>query len=109
LSSIPGLQSLGIKNPTKVHRNLNWDQLAEHEAKNKEGVFVSNGKFTGRSPNDKWVVKHPSSEKNMDWGKVNKPIPSEVFDDLYKLCIEHYNKLDEVCIYYLLYFFLMHF
>ena len=102
-SSLAGLQSLGITRPTKVHRNLNWDQLAEHEKRNKEGIFTDNGtfavdtgKFTGRSPNDKWVVKHPSSEGNMDWGKVNKPIKQEVFDDLYKLCIDHYNKLDEV-------------
>ena len=105
-SSLAGLQNLGITRPTKIHRNLTWDQLGEHEKRNKEGIFVDNGtfavdtgKFTGRSPNDKWVVKHPSSEKNMDWGKVNKPIPSEVFDDLYKLCIDHYNKLDEVYVF----------
>lgn len=50
-----------------------------------QGTFVANGtfavdtgKFTGRSPKDKWIVKQPPSEKNLWWGKVNQPISSKV-------------------------------
>ena len=69
------------------------DNLQE-EVKNKEGqVFktdygetfgVDTGKFTGRSPNDKWIVQNVNSEsnKNLWWGNVNKPIEPHVFDDL---------------------------
>jgi phosphoenolpyruvate carboxykinase (ATP) len=37
---------------------------------------------TGRSPNDKFVVREPSSEADVDWGKVNQPISEAHFDAL---------------------------
>jgi len=101
-----GLDKLGINKPSKIHRNLSYPELALYEKKNNEGVFIDNGtfavetgKFTGRSPNDKWIVKSVPSESNIWWGKVNKPISSEVFNDLYKQCIDHYNKLDEIYVF----------
>ncbi len=40
------LDKLGILAPSKlVHRNLNYDELREHEAANKEGQFTANGTF----------------------------------------------------------------
>ena len=63
---------LGIKNPNTIHYNLSKHELFEHETKNKEGtVFktkygdtfgVDTGKFTGRSPKDKWIVKNNESD-----------------------------------------------
>ena len=45
------------------------------------GPFVAvTTPHTGRSPNDKFVVKEPSSEKDVDWGKVNQPISPEKFE-----------------------------
>jgi ATP-dependent phosphoenolpyruvate carboxykinase len=102
-----GLDSLGISGPTVIHHNLPHSELAEHEAKNKEGVFakckygetftVDTGKFTGRSPSDKWIVlnKGSESEKNIWWGKVNQPTTPEVFDDLYNQATGMFNNLDE--------------
>ena len=76
-----------------VHYNLSYPDLFHHEVRNREGkVFqtndsetfgVSTGKFTGRSPGDKWIVKDEFTEKNIWWGKVNQPISSDVFNDLY--------------------------
>lgn len=87
----------------KVFRNLSYADLNSHEAANNEGVFTDNGtfavdtgKFTGRSPKDKWIVKQPPSEANVGWGNVNQPITPAVFDELYKLSIDHYKKLDKV-------------
>lgn len=61
------------------------------------GTFaVDTGKFTGRSPKDKWIVKQAPSEKNLWWGKVNQPMTSETFDELYAKCIKHYNTLDKI-------------
>src|SRR3712207_3078297 len=47
------------------------------------GPFVAiTSPHTGRSPNDKFVVKEPGSEKDVDWGKVNQPFAEEKFDAL---------------------------
>ena len=105
------LNTLGIHNPSKVYYNLSHDELFEHEIKNKEGhIFktkngdcfgVDTGKFTGRSPNDKWIVKNVNSDScdNLWWGKVNKPISPEIFDDLLNKAINHFNTLDNVYLY----------
>ena len=101
------IANLGITRPTMIHHNLNYDDLFKHEVKNNEGavlntkygaVFsINTGKFTGRSPNDKWIVKNldSDSDKNLWWGDVNKPIMPDVFDDLYKTAIDHFNSLSE--------------
>ncbi|KAE9069156.1 hypothetical protein PF005_g29895, partial [Phytophthora fragariae] len=56
-----GLGEFGIQNDCKVFHNLTYEQLADHEKKFNEGTFVANGtfavdtgKFTGRSPKDKF-------------------------------------------------------
>ena len=102
-----GITSLGVTNPTTIHHNLSYPELFEHEKRNDEGVVikakygetfaVDTGKFTGRSPKDKWVVKNVGSESdaNLWWGDVNQPTTPEVFDELYAKAINHFNKLDE--------------
>ena len=103
-----GLNSLGIHKPTTIHYNLSYDELHKHEIKNKEGtVFktkygdcfgVDTGKFTGRSPNDKWIVKNlnSDSDNNLWWGNVNKSTSPEVFDDLLNKAVNHFNTLDSL-------------
>jgi phosphoenolpyruvate carboxykinase (ATP) len=47
------------------------------------GPFVAvTSPHTGRSPNDKFVVREPSSEADVDWGKVNQPMGEAHFDAL---------------------------
>ena len=92
-----------------VHYNLSYPDLFHHEVRNREGkVFqtngsetfgVSTGKFTGRSPGDKWIVKDEFTEKNIWWGKVNQPISSEVFNNLYDTAVNHMNDLQECYIF----------
>jgi len=55
--------------------------------------MVDTGRFTGRSPKDKWVVKNPGSEsdKNLDWGKVNQPTTPEVYKELYEKAVKYFN------------------
>lgn len=98
-----GLQALGITHPTEIYRNLNLEQLNAHEIVNQEGDFINNGtfavdtgKFTGRSPNDKWIVKQSPSEENIWWGSVNQPISPYAFNELEKLVLDHYNTVDKV-------------
>jgi ATP-dependent phosphoenolpyruvate carboxykinase len=54
---------------------------------------VDTGKFTGRSPKDKWIVKNigTESDANIDWGKVNQATSPEVFEELYEKAIKHFN------------------
>lgn len=98
-----GFSNLGMNNDgMKVFRNLSYDDLHEHEINNKEGVLTSTGsysvdtgKFTGRSPNDKWIVKQAPSADNIWWGSVNQPMDEKVFDELYAKVINHYNNVDQ--------------
>jgi len=61
------------------------------------GPFVGITKpHTGRSPNDKFVVKEPSSEKDVDWGKVNQPMTEAQFDTLLTDMKAYLNARDEL-------------
>lgn len=102
-----GISKLGINGPSTIYRNLSFKELFEKEVENKEGKVASaeygdtftvyTGKFTGRSPEDKWMVKNPGSEsdKNMDWNKVNKATTPEVFDELYKKAVAYFNTRED--------------
>ena len=72
------LEKHGIKNVSNIYWNLTTPVLYEHAIRREEGhlshlgpFVVSTGQHTGRAPNDKFIVKEPSSEENIWWGKVN--------------------------------------
>ena len=95
------LESLGLKNINQVHRNLSVESLIEETVKNGEGIIgprgatiVDTGKFTGRSPKDKYIVDEPSSSDKIWWGSVNKKIDEKIFDELYQSVIDYYNSDD---------------
>ncbi len=94
-------KTLGLKSVGKVYQNLSFDELFEHESNNKEGkvsengtMMVDTGKFTGRSPKDKYFVKQSPSSDNIAWGNINKPISAEIFDELYADVIEYTSGKD---------------
>lgn len=79
-----------------VLRNLSVPELVEEAVRNGEGVLtkdgalsVSTGKFTGRSPKDKFVVKDEVSNTLVDWGSVNQPIAEEKFTALLDKVLNH--------------------
>ncbi|MDD6204578.1 MAG: phosphoenolpyruvate carboxykinase (ATP), partial [Firmicutes bacterium] len=85
-----GLEKLGIINPTAVYRNLGPAELVEKALERKEGklsntgaLVVNTGKYTGRSPDDKFVVDYPSIHDEIAWGNVNVPMAPETFDKIY--------------------------
>jgi phosphoenolpyruvate carboxykinase (ATP) len=82
------LEALGLK---VEERNLSRAQLIEKAILHKEGqltengsLSVSTGKFTGRSPQDKYIVQyaHDKSEFPIDWGNINHPIAPEKSEKL---------------------------
>ena len=91
----------GISNAAAEHWNLSTPALVEEAIRRHEGVLahagplvVRTGHHTGRSPNDKFIVKESSSEKNIWWGKVNRPIDSGKFGALYQRMISQLRGKD---------------
>src|SRR6185369_8597183 len=72
-------------------------------ARRNEGEFAEMGPFvartsphTGRSPNDKFVVKENSSESDVDWGKVNQPYPDDKYQALLSDVRAYLNEAKEL-------------
>ena len=90
------LEKLGIVNVAQVYRNLTPAELVEHALKREEGILsasgalvVTTGKYTGRSPKDKYIVDTPGIHEKIAWGNVNKPIEKEKFDSIYNKLIAY--------------------
>ena len=73
----------------RVMWNLGRADLAEEVLSNKEGfltdngaIVVKTGKFTGRSPKDRYVVEDAKTKKTVFWGDINQPISPEIFNGL---------------------------
>ena len=84
---------------SRINFNLGADELYAEALSRSEGVLASNealvvstGKFTGRSPKDKFIVRAPESEKNVWWGTVNRDISQEHFEKLYKKMVAAMNE-----------------
>ncbi|MCW6035380.1 phosphoenolpyruvate carboxykinase (ATP) [Spirulina subsalsa FACHB-351] len=96
-----GLESLGIKNVRHIYRNLSIPKLIEHTLARGQGVLASNGalsvqtgKYTGRSPNDKFIVEEPTSKEEVHWNKLNVPISEANFDLLYRHALSYVQGRD---------------
>ena len=69
----------GIKNYRSVYYNLNETELVEAAVNRSEGteglggsLLVTTGVFTGRSPNDKYIVVSKSNESEIWWENNSK-------------------------------------
>ena len=91
-----GLDRLNIHATAPVFHNLPYPRILRHEVANDEGRItrcgafaIDTGKFTGRSPKDKYIVKRLPSSNDVWWGDVNKPCTPDVFNVLYKNVTGH--------------------
>ncbi|AOV07037.1 phosphoenolpyruvate carboxykinase (ATP) [Sporosarcina ureilytica] len=62
-------------------------------------VSAQTGKYTGRSPKDRYIVEETSSKEKIDWGTVNRPISSEIFDSLYTKVVNYLKEKDELFVF----------
>ncbi|PJJ60638.1 phosphoenolpyruvate carboxykinase (ATP) [Hymenobacter chitinivorans DSM 11115] len=85
------LQPLGFSQTSgEVHLNLTPAELVEHALRRGEGTLTDNGalmadtgKFTGRSPKDRFVVKDANTADSVWWGDINIPFDADKFDQLH--------------------------
>ena len=96
-----GIEALGIINPKAVYRNAAPAFLVEKALERGEGQLsctgalnVHTGKYTGRSPDDKFIVDTPYSHDDIAWGKVNVPTTREIFDALYEKIAAYFQGRD---------------
>ena len=89
LQGTVGLGAQGLAPRGQVHWNLVAPALIQDAVRRNEGQLADMGPFravttphTGRSPNDKFLVKDPSIDGDIDWGKVNQPMDDAHFEAL---------------------------
>lgn len=81
---------LPFASSAKVFYNLTPAELVEHALARKEGKLTSTGafmadtgKFTGRSPKDRYVVKDELTQDSVWWGDINIPLSESHFERIY--------------------------
>ncbi len=94
-----------LKHPQARH-NLSVAQLVEKIHSRQEGSLTSTGavrsetgEYTGRSPQDRFIVSDDISDAKVDWGKVNQPISKELFHRLYDKVTAHLKEKDELFVF----------
>ena len=97
------LSKQGLSPRGRVHWNLIAPELFQAAARRAEGEFADMGPFvaittphTGRSPNDKFVVREARSEDDVDWGKVNQPLAPGKYKLLHNDVVKYLNDRSEL-------------
>lgn len=85
----PDLATHGILHPEVVWWNLPPAALVEHALQRREGhlavngpLVVRTGEYTGRSPNDRFFVREPGSDRRIAWGRENRPFDPQRYETL---------------------------
>ncbi|HEY7694457.1 MAG TPA: phosphoenolpyruvate carboxykinase (ATP) [Gaiellaceae bacterium] len=91
----------GLNPEGRVYRQPTAALLYTHALAGGEGALaeggplcVDTGRFTGRSPKDKFVVREPGSESRIWWGTVNQPLSEELFDGLREKVVAYLDAQD---------------
>jgi len=96
-----GLENHGLKPSGQVFWNLSPAGLYEESIRRGEARLVHMGAIaantaphTGRSPNDRFVVRDANSQGVVDWGKVNVGLSPDLYDVLRHDIVEYLGKQD---------------
>lgn len=96
-----GIEQQGIKNVGRVFGTPSTPVLYEEIVRRREGlishlgpIVVRTGHYTGRSPNDKRIVREVSSEEKIWWGPVNVPMEQPKFDMLHSRLLAYLQGRD---------------
>lgn len=89
-----------------ANKQLSVPQLVEKVTCRREAlltitgaVSAHTGKYTGRSPKDRYIVQEPSSQNQIDWGSVNRPISPTIFNRLYEKITTYLLEKEEIFVF----------
>ena len=92
------LEKYGIKN-AKINYQLSPNELQSKAIENGQGVetlndtlAVNTGEFTGRSPQDRFIVKDDITKDRIWWGDINIPFESDKFQKLYDKVVDYLSE-----------------
>ena len=95
------LTEQGFHNLNNIFYNLSTPALYEQASRRREAMIAHlgplvtrTGHHTGRSPNDKFIVKEPTTENNINWGKINRPIDEKYFNLLLNKMLSYTENKD---------------
>jgi phosphoenolpyruvate carboxykinase (ATP) len=95
------LQEIGLKNWKNAYWNLTPEELVEHAIAKDMGkladsgaLVIYTGEFTGRSPDDRFIVKDSATANQVNWGKSNLSFEPKKFDALWRKVCSYLRKKD---------------
>ena len=95
------LRDLGMTTSGRVYRNLSLPELVERACARGEGVLASNGglsvrtgKYTGRLPEAKFLVRDESTEDGVWWKGPNQAFSEQAFERLFTHVASHLASRD---------------
>lgn len=96
IGNAPDLKYLKIDNTKSVFYQLPVSELVEHALVNQEGqlsdsgaLAADTGKFTGRSPKDRFLVEDSLTKDNVWWGEINQKMSPANFEELFSKVATH--------------------
>lgn len=97
------LMQLGISDSVNINYQLQPEELVEQTLARNEGVLnntgalcINTGEFTGRSPQDKFVVKDAITESTVHWNNFNIPIDEKYFLQLRTKVLNYLNSKENI-------------
>ncbi len=101
ITSNYGLENHGLQNLNRSYWNLSTGALVEESVKRREGfiahegpLVVRTGHHTGRSPNDKFIVRRPGEGEDIWWGDVNREFDPACFERIRRKVMAYYQGRD---------------
>ena len=92
------LEKSGIK-VSRIQHNLPPASLIEVAIRRREGMLsdtgaltVNTGKYTGRSPDDRFIVDDEVTHNTVDWGKVNHSLSQDKYELIFNRLKNHLDK-----------------
>ncbi len=99
------LIKLGLRLVDTIHYQASPDELVKDTLRlhqgalsDNEALVINTGKFAGRTPKDKFIVKDEITADTINWNDINQPIEEKYFEIILRRATDHLNKLPEIWI-----------
>ncbi|MBX2930962.1 MAG: phosphoenolpyruvate carboxykinase (ATP) [Chitinophagaceae bacterium] len=97
------LLQLGISEAVNIHYQLSPEELVKQALEKKQGVLndtgalcINTGEFTGRSPQDKFIVKDDLTANSVNWNNINIPIEDKYYQQLKRKILNYLGQQGEI-------------